>query len=69
MLAAGDQQKLQKAKTTLTNALIGFVIVFVSFWIVQIIGLVLGLGGWANIFGKIIFGDWNAILSPSIPTL
>jgi len=23
----------------------------------------------AAIFGKIIFGDWNAILSPTIPTL
>lgn len=51
MFSAGDPQKVQKGKTVLTNALIGFVIVFVAYWIVQIVGLVFGFESWANIFG------------------
>lgn len=38
-----DPQKLEQAKKTLTSALIGFIIVFASFWIVQLIGQLLGL--------------------------
>ena len=36
-----------------------------------ILGLAVTAGAFvlAGIFGKIIFGDWNAILSPKIPTL
>lgn len=36
-----------------------------------ILGLAFTAGAFvlAAIFGKLIFGDWNAILSPTIPTL
>jgi hypothetical protein len=35
------------------------------------LGLLVAAGSFvlAAIFGKLIFGDWNAILNPSIPTL
>src|SRR3989304_2714926 len=43
MLSRGDPKALADAKGTITNALLGFVIVFDAFWIVQIIGIDLGL--------------------------
>ncbi len=41
--SGGDQKKVAEGKSTITNALIGFVIVFVAFWIVQLFGNILGL--------------------------
>ncbi|MEK7498070.1 MAG: hypothetical protein AAB656_04080 [Patescibacteria group bacterium] len=41
--SGGDQKKVAEAKTSLTNALIGFVVVFIAFWIVQIGGSIFGL--------------------------
>ena len=52
MLSRGDPKALAEAKGAITTALIGFVIVFVAFWIVQIIGVVLGLNQITVIFGK-----------------
>jgi len=42
--SGGDQKKAAEAKASLTNAAIGFVIVLVAFWIVQLSGIVFGLG-------------------------
>ncbi|QQG41883.1 MAG: hypothetical protein HYV90_01060 [Candidatus Woesebacteria bacterium] len=33
-----DPQKAEQAKKTVTSALIGFIIVFASYWIVQLVG-------------------------------
>lgn len=52
MMSAGDAKKTAAGKTTLTNAVIGFVLVFAAFWIVQIVGTVFG---WQSIFD--IFGQ------------
>ena len=41
--SGGDQKKVAEGKATITNALIGFVIVFVAFWIVQLFGSLLGI--------------------------
>lgn len=41
--SGGDQKKVAEGKTTITNAVVGFVIVFVAFWIVQLIGSLLGI--------------------------
>lgn len=41
---ANDPQKSEQAKKTITSAVIGFVIVFVSYWIVKLIGQLLGMG-------------------------
>lgn len=43
--AAGenDPQKAEAAKKTMTSAVIGFVVVFAAYWIVQLIGQFTGL--------------------------
>lgn len=41
--SAGDPKKLEKAKGALTNALVGFLILFAAFWIVQIAGIIFGI--------------------------
>ena len=43
LTSAGDPKKAQEAQSKITQALIGFVIVFASYWIVQIVAAVLGL--------------------------
>ncbi|HJY98839.1 MAG TPA: hypothetical protein VJ227_03940 [Patescibacteria group bacterium] len=40
-----DSQKLEEAKKTITSAVLGFIIVFASYWIVQLIGQLFGLQG------------------------
>lgn len=50
MLSGDDPKTLQEAKSVITTALLGFVIVFISFWLVQIVGTILGLNVVANIF-------------------
>ncbi|HKC04995.1 MAG TPA: hypothetical protein VKC54_03925 [Patescibacteria group bacterium] len=43
-----DPQKAEQAKKTVTSALIGFIVVFASYWIVQLLGT---LTGFTNILG------------------
>lgn len=45
MGSAGNNnpQKAEQAKKTLTSAVLGFVIVFASYWIVKLIGQLLGI--------------------------
>jgi uncharacterized membrane protein len=43
LTSAGDPKKAQEAQSKITQALIGFVIIFASYWIVQIVAAVLGL--------------------------
>lgn len=50
MLSRGDPKALEAAKAKITGALTGFIILFVSYWIVQIIGKVLGIEAIGNIF-------------------
>jgi hypothetical protein len=38
-----DPQKAEQAKKTLTSAVIGFVVVFTSYWIVKLIGQLIGM--------------------------
>lgn len=38
-----DPQKAEQARKTITSAIIGFVIVFTSYWIVKLIGQLIGL--------------------------
>lgn len=40
-----DPQKAEQAKKTITSAVIGFVVVFVSYWIVKLIGQLIGMPG------------------------
>lgn len=50
MSSAGDPKAAQAAKGRITSALIGFVIVFAAYWIVQIVGIILGLPDIGKIF-------------------
>jgi hypothetical protein len=40
-----DPQKTEQAKKTVTSALIGFIIVFASYWLVRLIGVLTGFTG------------------------
>lgn len=53
MTSVGDPKKMEKGKATLTNAIIGFILIFAAFWIVQIVGVVFG---WQSSIGA-IFGQ------------
>ncbi len=50
MTSKGDPKALESAKARLTQALIGFVIIFCAYWIVQIVGLLLGVPGFRGTF-------------------
>jgi hypothetical protein len=53
MTSRGDPKAMQAAQSKITNAVIGFIIVFLAFIIVQLLGQVLGLEGtlFSQIFG------------------
>ena len=50
MTSGGDQKAVADAKGKITNALVGFVIIFVAYWIVQIVADVFGLTSISTIF-------------------
>ncbi|HSX48985.1 MAG TPA: pilin [Candidatus Saccharimonadales bacterium] len=50
MLSGGDPKNAGAAKAHITNALVGFIIIFVSFWIVQLVGVIFGLSGVTSVF-------------------
>jgi hypothetical protein len=39
----GDSKKTDEGKQALTNAIIGFVIIFTSYWLIQIIEIITGI--------------------------
>lgn len=50
LTSAGDSKKLESGKQRLTNAFIGFVIIFSAFWLVQAAGIIFGLDFVSGIF-------------------
>jgi|GEM_PF-1550586 len=52
MTSGGDPKAAQEAKGRITNALIGFFIVFAAYWIVQIMAQILGLQEVLNTFKR-----------------
>ena len=50
MFSAGDPKKTQSAQAKIINALIGFVIVFLAYWITQLLGTVLNIQAIKDIF-------------------
>jgi hypothetical protein len=50
MLSRGDPKAAQSAQGKITNALVGFIIVFAAYWIVQIVGKILGIEAITTIF-------------------
>jgi hypothetical protein len=51
MLSRGDPKAIQAAQARITNALIGFVIVFFAFALVALIGKIFGITIFGSIFG------------------
>jgi uncharacterized membrane protein len=54
MTSRGDPKAMQAAQAKITNALIGFVIIIIAFFIVQLLGQLLGLQ--SNMYFKQTFG-------------
>jgi hypothetical protein len=50
MLSRGDPKAVEGAKGRITTSLIGFIIIFAAYWIVQIAGVVLGIPDIRNTF-------------------
>lgn len=50
MLSRGDPKAVQSAKDKITGALVGFIIVFAAYWIVQLVGTILGIKAIQTIF-------------------
>jgi hypothetical protein len=50
LTSAGDPKSMEAGKARITQALIGFIIIFVSYWLVQIIAKILGIEAIQTIF-------------------
>lgn len=50
MLSKGDQKAVEAARGRITTAITGFIIIFVAYWLVQILGLILGIEQFGQIF-------------------
>lgn len=50
LTSAGDAKKLEQGKGQLTYAVVGFLVIFVAYWIVQIAGYMFGITEFARIF-------------------
>ena len=50
LTSAGDTKKLEKGKSLITNGLLGFFIIFASFWIVQALGYIFGVSTILTLF-------------------
>lgn len=52
MLSQGDPKAIEGAKNKITGAVIGFVIIFVAYWLVLLVGKLLGITMFEIIFRK-----------------
>ncbi|MFH1971560.1 MAG: hypothetical protein ABIJ05_04220 [Patescibacteria group bacterium] len=50
LTSAGDKNAMEAAKKRVTNSIVGFVIIFASYWIVQLVGKILGIGIFSQLF-------------------
>ncbi len=50
MTSSGNPDKTKAAGEILTHAVIGFVIIFIAYWLVQLVGIVFGITDVKNIF-------------------
>jgi len=52
LTSAGDPKAMEAGQKRLVNAIIGFVVIFLSFWIVKFVGQILGIESIVTIFGN-----------------
>lgn len=50
MLSGGDPKKVAAARGIITNAIIGFILMFASYWIVQFVATIFDIEALQNIF-------------------
>jgi len=50
IISMGDPKGMQEARGKITNALVGFLVVFLAYWIVIILGRILGIDTFGGIF-------------------
>ena len=50
LTSAGEAKKMEKGKQQLTFAVVGFLIVFAAYWVVQITGTIFGLQSMTAVF-------------------
>lgn len=43
LTSAGDPKKMESAKGKITNAVIGFIIIFIAYWLIQILEIIFGI--------------------------
>lgn len=43
LTSAGDTKKMEKGKQTLTYGIVGFLIIFLAYWITQLMGIMFGI--------------------------
>jgi hypothetical protein len=48
--SGGDPKGLQAGKNKVLYALVGFIIIFVAYWLVEIAGMVLGIPSFSGVF-------------------
>lgn len=51
MTSAGDAKKMESGKNRLTYAIVGFLIIFIAYWIVELVGIAFGIPSIKEIFG------------------
>lgn len=51
LTSAGDAKKMEQGKHTLTYGVVGFLIIFVAYWITQLLGVIFGIDSISKIFG------------------
>lgn len=65
MLSRGDSKAMQGAQAKITNALIGFAIVFVAYWVTLLVGKIFNIEIINSIFGGGIGG--GSFGNPTLP--
>ena len=52
LTSAGDPKAMEAGQKRLMNSLIGFIIIFLAYWIVKFVGQMLGIEAVTKIFGN-----------------
>lgn len=52
MTSGGDPGKLKEARATITHAILGFLLIFIAYWIIQLVGTIFGISDIQSLFGK-----------------
>jgi len=50
LTSAGDAKKMEQGKQRLTYAVIGFIVVFIAYWLTQLMGVIFGIEDIGRIF-------------------